>query len=437
MTNSNISSGNDIIPNNIKNEHNEALGYNNLNNTNSSNIGITSNTNNTNIATNNANPSNNTPNININTPNITTTNITTPNKRSTTATNNTKIKNNYTRLPIDISKDSLTDPVNIPSKFKLFQASTNNIGSIFGRIQYNLFDGFRVSARSLDSRIKATYEKPTTPSTQSPPIKFSASWYETPRGLREGDIGVMIPNIYSIYKRQSASVFQVGLGLGLRVHSLSRMIISPFINPRFTYFGKFGWLHLDVPINKKSNRIVLKHNMFFSIRGNTLLSSLEISSRLGDMSRYFSDHYYSNKVFDGDNDNNFSRSTSFNSLRKYQNNNNNNNNNINNNNNQHTNNYSNHNNYPLNSSIGLPTLLDYKNRITEGSRFFEVIHYKLVHVSSATEFGIRRISKLYGTKWQLEIGLKHQITAGGALQSLFTHTIGEKTTFGLSFGFDL
>ncbi|KAN0023745.1 hypothetical protein ACTFIV_008132 [Dictyostelium citrinum] len=370
--------------------------------------------------------------------------------------NNNNVSNkqhNYNlnkRLPIDISRDTLMDPVNIPSKFKLFQASTNNIGSIFGCIQYTLFDGLRVSARSLDSRLKVTYEKQLngfyynnnnnnnntahsnfsrSPLHSPPPIKTSISWYETPRGSREGDIGIVIPNIYSIYKRNFASVFQVGGAVGVRVHSFSRMIVSPFINPKFTYFGRYGWLKFDVPINKKSNRIVLKHHMFFQFGKNTFLSSLEITSRLGDMSRYFSDHYFSNKVLNSDNESNsFSRSIS-----------------VHNNLNQSSSlpqsssssssqSFINDNRPPIS---GLQFLFDYKNRITRGSRFFETIHYKIVHVTSATEFGIRRISKLYGTKWQLEIGLKHQITQSGALQCLFTHTIGQKTTFGLSFGFDI
>ncbi|KAF2073943.1 hypothetical protein CYY_004730 [Polysphondylium violaceum] len=299
------------------------------------------------------------------------------------------------RLPIDISHDTLMDPVNIPSKFKLFQASSDNTGNIFGYIQYNLLDGVRVSARTLDSRLKVTVERPPSSvvstsiannNISNTPIKFSFSWYETPRGPREADIGINVSNLYSIYKKHLGSVFQVGCSAGIRVHSLSRMIVSPFINPKFTYFGKFGWINLNVPINKRSNRVVLKHHMFFSIAGNTLLSSLEVTSRLGDMSKYLSGGKESKDRLAA-------------------------------------------NAYPCSNFD--------RNRITCGSRFFETIHYKIVHVNSSTEAGVRRVSKLYGVSWQLEFGLKHSLGGIGALQCLFTHTLGQKTNFGLSFGFDI
>ncbi|KAM9994946.1 hypothetical protein ACTFIY_001148 [Dictyostelium cf. discoideum] len=432
------SNENNINNTNTNTNNNNKSNINNLNGSNiKSNVNNQNNNSNNNITSTTHSGGNNNNNNNNNSNNN---NNNTPNKQHSNNHNLNK------RLPIDISRDTLMDPVNIPSKFKLFQASTNNIGSIFGCLQYTLFDGLRVSARSLDSRLKVTYEKQVNgfygnvgSSSSSnisksslhspPPIKTSISWYETPRGSREGDISIVIPNIYSIYKRNFASVFQVGGAVGVRVHSFSRMIVSPFINPKFTYFGRYGWLKFDIPINKKSNRIVLKHHIFFQFGKNTFLSSLEITSRLGDMSRYFSDHYFSNKVLNSDNESNsFSRSMSVN-------------NNLNEslspspstiNNNNNNNNDDNR--PPI---LGLPFLFDYKNRITRGSRFFETIHYKIVHVTSATEFGIRRISKLYGTKWQLEIGLKHQITQSGALQCLFTHTIGQTTIFGLSFGFDM
>jgi len=328
-------------------------------------------------------------------------NVTTTTSTTTSLNNTIKNKNNSLshlvetkRLPIDISHDTLMDPVNIPSKFKLFQASSDNTGNIFGYIQYNLLEGLRVSARTLDSRLKVTLERPSSANTaaavasgnsiSNTPIKFSFSWYETPRGPREADIGVNVSNLYSIYKKHLGSVFQVGCSAGIRVHSLSRMIVSPFINPKFTYFGKFGWINLNVPINKRSNRVVLKHHMFFSIAGNTMLSSLEITSRLGDMSKYLRNIEDKSKTESSAACSNFDR-----------------------------------------------------NRITCGSRFFETIHYKVVHVNSSTEAGVRRVSKLYGVSWQLELGIKHQLGGIGALQCLFTHTLGQKTNFGLSFGFDI
>eukprot|EP01132_Coremiostelium_polycephalum_P004614 gene4614-5765_t len=309
---------------------------------------------------------------------------TTSTTNTTTSTTN-KLQNNNNgiftkskRLPIDISH-TLMDPVNIPSRFKLFQASSANNGSIlFGTVQYTLFDGFRVAVRSIDSRLKCTYD--SSGKTMSTPVQASLSLFETLRGTREGEVGVKVANLYSIYKKNLGSVFQIGCSVGLNVHSMSRGLVSPYINPKFTYFGPFGWINLNIPVNRKHNRITLKHHYFFSIKGNTLLSSLEItSSRLDRLAASFT--------------NNSKHST-------------------------------------LSSSH---TSTDISNQ----HPFCESIHYKMVHIASSTEFGLRRINRLHASKWQLEFGLKHQLSQSGAVQILFTHTVGDKTNFGISFGFNL
>ncbi|EGG13953.1 hypothetical protein DFA_11714 [Cavenderia fasciculata] len=290
----------------------------------------------------------------------------------------------FKRLPIDISKDGLMDPVNIPSKLKLFQASSESegAGSLFGYIQYNIFEGFRVSARSLDNRIKLTHDI-----TQfSTPIKGWIANGENLRGVNETEVGASIDNLYSTYKTRSGSVFQVGCSGGLRLvgdidtnklnsdnggtYLFNR--VRPFISPKFTYFGKLGWIHVNTPINRKGNRVELKHNFFFNVRGNTILSGLEYTTSRFD--RYLRTSPQLKSVF----------------------------------------------------SQQPPD--DVK----------ETIHYKLVHVASSTELGLRRIRKIYGVgKWQIVLGIKHNIQQSVFIQCLFTHTIGDKTTFGLSLGLDL
>ncbi|KYQ94240.1 hypothetical protein DLAC_04534 [Tieghemostelium lacteum] len=304
-------------------------------------------------------------------------------------------------LPIDISHDTIMDPVNIPSRYKLFQASSNNTGNIFATFQYNLFDGFRVSLRSLDSRLKLSYEPPNNSELYKlakGPLKIFFSWYDTPRGPRSADIGIGLPKIFSVYSKKYQSAFQFGLSSGLRVHSLSKSILAPFINFNFTYFGQMGWINLNIPINRKSNRIVAKHHMFFSLLGTTLLSSLEVSTRLFSKS--------SKILFNKFIQNNNSRSTSS----------------------------GNGGGLPMSpSSTNIPNLMNpYENSV------IDTIHYKIVHIGSSTEFGVRRLNNIYGiTKYQLEFGLKHQFTTYGALQAVYTYTIGENTNFGLSFGFNI
>eukprot|EP01133_Synstelium_polycarpum_P018070 gene18070-21590_t len=270
------------------------------------------------------------------------------------------------RLPVDISHSN--NPVNVPSKFKLFQANSTNTGNLFGFLQYAIADGVRVSARSLDSRAKITHDS----TRHSTPVKMHASSYETVRGAREHEIGATIPNLYSTYKTRMGSVVQVGCGIGLRAQSVSRGQVTPYLNPKFTYFGPLGWVHLNMPLNKKNNRLTFKHHAFFSVRGNTMLSSLEVTST----------------CLDGMID--------------------------------------------AGASMLSPMALA-KPR----SEPTDTIHYKVVHVASATELGVRRINKTHGTKWQLEFGLKHSIASALFVQCLFTHTIADKTNFGLSFGLDI
>ncbi|GAM21362.1 hypothetical protein SAMD00019534_045370 [Acytostelium subglobosum LB1] len=268
------------------------------------------------------------------------------------------------RLPVDISEETIMDPVNIPSKLKMFQASSNDL--LFGYVQYNLTDALRVSARSLDSRCKAVYmaKRPSTP------VKSFISTFESSTtGTRVHELGVSVSNLYSSYKTRIGGVFQLGGSTGLRIQGSS---VTPYVNPKLTFFVPFGWLQLNINLNRKHNRVTLKHNYFFNVRGTTMLSSLELgSTRLSHLVSQAS------------------------AMKQGQ-------------------------------SSPMPSM-------STSDHLF----YKLVHVPSATEIGVRQTKTHYRTKWELLLGMKHTIASSVFIQCLFTHTIGEKTNFGLSLGLDL
>ncbi|EFA78447.1 hypothetical protein PPL_09099 [Heterostelium album PN500] len=297
------------------------------------------------------------------------------------------------RLPIDISGNTLMDPVNIPSKFKLFQATTD-AGNLFAFVQYNLADGVRISGRSIDSRVKLSYDLPN----HSTHIKSFISSGENARGVREHQIGVMVPNLYSSYKTRMGSVVQFGVGTGLRMRGISsqQLRVSPFLHPKLTVFGPFGWWQISAPLNRNAGILQMKHHIFFSIRGTTMLSSLELSSsRLAQ-----SINSYTQSIFN----NNSSSSSSSNSIKEDSN----------------------------------SKLLSTSPKSTNSQiQSHDTVEYKIVHVASATELGVRRTSNKYASKWELLLGLKHNVAHSVFIQCLFTHTIGERTDFALSLGLDL